>query len=289
VGVGDRRDGERERSWTVLAALTWTAQRFEQAKIPSARLDAELLLCAATGLDRVGLYVGHDRPLDETERSRYRDLVRRRLEGEPVAYLVGEQEFWSLPLTVDPRVLIPRRETEHVVEQVLRVFPEGTLVDVGTGSGAIALAVKKERPAARVIAIDASADALAVARANAARLGLEVEFREGDLLTPVDAPVDVIASNPPYVRSEEIPRLQREVQREPRRALDGGPDGLDVIRRLIPAAREKLRPGGFLVMEIGSDQGAATLELLKGWSEPRIVQDLAKLDRVAVARAVSPS
>jgi release factor glutamine methyltransferase len=282
VGVGDRRDGDRERSWTVLAALTWTAQRFEQAKIPSARLDAELLLCAATGLNRVGLYVGHDRPLDETERGRYRELVKRRLEGEPVAYLTGEQEFWSLAFKVDSRVLIPRRETEHVVEQVLRVLEGGTFVDVGTGSGAIALAVKKERPAARVIAIDASADALAVARENAQRLGLEVEFREGDLLAPVTESADVIASNPPYVRSEEIPRLQREVQREPLRALDGGPDGLAVIRRLIPAAHEKLCPGGVLVMEIGSNQGAAVLDLLREWSQPRIVKDLAKLDRVAV-------
>jgi release factor glutamine methyltransferase len=284
VGVGDRRDGDRDRSWTVLAALTWTAQRFEQAQIQSARLDAELLLCAATGLNRVGLYVAHDRPLDETERARYRELVKRRLEGEPVAYLSGEQEFWSLPLRVDSRVLIPRRETEHVVEQVLRVFESGTFVDVGTGSGAIALAVKKERPAARVIAIDASADALAVARENAQRLSLEVEFREGDLLAPVSEPVDVIASNPPYVRAGDIGGLQREVRREPKSALDGGPDGLAVIRRLIPAAREKLQAGAFLVMEIGSDQGAAVLDLLRDWQEPRIVKDLAKLDRVAVAR-----
>ena len=231
----------------------------------------------------MGLYVAHDRPLDEVERGKYRELVRRRLEGEPVAYLVGQQEFWSLPLEVDPRVLIPRRETEHVVEQVLRVFAEGTLVDVGTGSGAIALAVKKERPAARVIAIDASPDALAVARENASRLQLEIDFRQGDLLVPVGEPVDVIASNPPYIRSDEIARLQREVQREPRGALDGGADGLDVIRRLIAEARTKLRPAGHLILEIGSDQGAAVMELLRDWSEPRILKDLAKLDRVAIA------
>jgi release factor glutamine methyltransferase len=248
-------------------------------------LDAELLLCAATGLNRVGLYVAHDRPLDESERGKYRELVRRRLEGEPVAYLVGQQEFWSLPLSVDPRVLIPRRETEHVVEEVLRVFQEGTLVDVGTGSGAIALAVKKERSAARVIAIDASPDALAAARENASRLQLEIDFKQGDLLAPIDEPVDVIASNPPYIRSDEIARLQREVQREPRGALDGGVDGLDVIRRLIAEARTKLRPGGHLIMEIGSDQGAQVLELLRSWSESRIIKDLAKLDRVVVARS----
>ena len=248
-------------------------------------MDAELLLCAATGLNRVGLYVGHDRPLDDAERSKYRELVRRRLDGEPVAYLVGQQEFWSLPLTVDPRVLIPRRETEHVVEETLRVFSEGTFVDVGTGSGAIALAIKKERPAARVIAIDASADALAVARDNAARLQLEIDFRQGDLLAAIDEPVDVVASNPPYIRSDEIARLQREVQREPRAALDGGKDGLEVIRRLIAEARTRLRAGGHLILEIGSDQGAAVLELLRDWSEPRILKDLAKLDRVAVARS----
>jgi release factor glutamine methyltransferase len=230
------------------------------------------------------LYTGYDRPLDESERARYRELVRRRLEGEPVAYLSGEQEFWSLVLKVDPRVLIPRRETEHVVEQVLGVFAGGTLVDVGTGSGAIALAMKKERPEARVLATEASADALAVARGNAARLGLEIEFLEGDLLAPVSEPVDVIASNPPYVRSAEIPSLQREVQREPHAALDGGKDGLVVIGRLIAAARQKLRPGGWLVMEIGSDQGTSVRELLDGFAEVRMVQDLAKLDRVAVAR-----
>src|SRR5206468_2902574 len=167
-------------------------------------------------------YTGHDRPLGQGERARYRELVARRLGGEPVAYLIGRREFWSLSLAVDARVLVPRPETEHVVEQVLRVLPaQGTLVDVGTGSGAIALAVRKERPGARVLATEREPGALEVARANAERLALAVEFFAGDLLEPVrtQGPFAVIASNPPYIPTGRLAGLPAEVQAEPRAAL----------------------------------------------------------------------
>jgi release factor glutamine methyltransferase len=296
VGAGDRGDGDRERAWTVLAALTWTSERFAQAGVASARLDAELLLCAAIGLDRVGLYCAYDRPLDAAERERYRGLVRRRLAGEPVAYLLGKQEFWSLELSVDARVLIPRRESEHVVEAMLRELagrpagaPAPRLCDVCTGSGAIALALAKERPDAQVVACDASADALVVARANAERLGLAVDFVAGDLLAPagVRAPFDGITANPPYVAAGELARLSREVKHEPQLALDGGADGLHVYRRLVPDALALLAPGAALVTEIGQAQAAAVSELCEaagGYEAPEVIRDLAGLDRVIVAR-----
>jgi release factor glutamine methyltransferase len=263
--------------------------------VRTARLDAELLLCRATKLDRIGLYVGFDRPLNEAERADYRELVKKRLAGEPVAYLLGEQEFWSIALEVNPAVLIPRQETEHVVEESLRELPsegEGAglvVVDVGTGSGAIALALKKERPAARVIAIDASAEALAVATRNAARHGLELELVEGDLLSPLEGrgEVDLIASNPPYVESQAIDKLAPEVRREPRAALDGGPDGLAVLRRLIADASARLRKGGALVVEMGAGQDGALATMCRengAYEEPRLVKDLAGIVRVLVVR-----
>jgi release factor glutamine methyltransferase len=288
VSAGDSRVPDGNRSWTVLAALTWTADRFAQARLDSPRLDAELLLAHATGLDRVGLYTAHDRPLDPSERARYRELVRRRLGGEPVAYLTGEREFWSLRLAVDPRVLIPRRETEHLVEAVLGAVPAGSarVVDVGTGSGAIALALGKERPAWQIVAVDRSAGALAVARQNAAEHGVAVAFVRAAWLGPLGGPFDVVVSNPPYVRSAAISGLAAEVRCEPRAALDGGADGLDAYRVLVPQAAERLRKGGVLAFEIGSDEGRAVAELCaaSGAFEPaRVTTDLAGLDRVVVA------
>jgi release factor glutamine methyltransferase len=286
-------DRDPERIWTVLAALNWTAQRFAQAGLDSSRLEAEVLLAHATGLGRVGLYVAHDRPLDSAERARYRQLVQRRLGGEPVAYLIGRREFWSLDLEVDPRVLIPRRETEHVVEEVLRELPpaggEVRLGDVGTGSGAIALAVKRERPDAHVLATDASSAAVELARANAGRLGLEVTFVVGDLVEPLRpfAPLDLIASNPPYIATGKLAGLPVEVRREPTAALDGGPDGLAVLRRLIECAAPLLRSQGRLVLEIGSDQAKAVVAMVEqasAYQGARVVRDLAGLDRVVVAR-----
>lgn len=285
------------KRWTTLEVLTWTATKFAEVGNPSARLDAEVLLAHALGTTRVGLYTAFDKPLQEEELARYRELVRRRLFGEPVAYLVGEQEFWSLALHVDARVLVPRRDTETLVEVALELARAPAadevrrIADVATGSGAVALALAKELPEASVVATDASADALAVAAANVARhdLGGRVTLAQGDLLAPLEAapaPFDLIVSNPPYVPAGEMDRLQAEVRREPRLALDGGPDGLDVVRRLVPAAFARLRPGGALAVEHGHDQGAAVRALFEGagFVDVATARDLGGRERVTRGR-----
>lgn len=276
--------------WTVLKVLKWTQGRFSERGIATARLDAELLLAHVLGKDRVGLYTHFDQPLAPDELSRYRELIKRRLSGEPVAYLVGKKEFRSLELTVDARVLVPRPETEHVVEVVLELL-EGRetprVVDVGTGSGAIALAVQKARPDAQVLATDRSPGAATVARANAEKLKLAVEIREGSLLEPVrgDGPFDVVASNPPYIPSAQVPSLPAEVLQEPMLALDGGPDGLTVIRPLLQQAKELLKEGGAVVLEVADGQAPQVVALLTemGFAEPQTRKDLAGHDRVVYA------
>jgi release factor glutamine methyltransferase len=264
------------------------------------RLDAELLASHAFGLSRITLYTEFDRPLSPPELGRLRELVKRRQAGEPVAYLTGRKQFWNIELEVDQRVLVPRPDTETVVEAALalcRAVAAETggsdgqwarIVDVGTGSGAIALALKKELPQAEVLAIDSSADALAVARGNALRLGLEVTFLEGDLLDPLDeaAPVDLIVANLPYVPSGDIPGLAPEVRSEPLVALDGGEDGLDLVRRLVARAASVLRPGGALVLEVGLGQAGAVVALTRaaGLTLPETRADLAGTARVVIAR-----
>jgi release factor glutamine methyltransferase len=207
----------------------------------------------------------------------FREYVRRRARREPVAYILGRKGFRRLELEVDPRVLIPRPETEHVVEAALTLPRGARVVDVGTGSGAIALALADERPDLRVAATESSAGALAVARANAARLGLDVELLAGDLLEPVSGPVDAVVSNPPYVPTGE--RLAPELAYEPAEALYAGPDGLEVYRRLAPA----LRDVPFVALEVGIGQAAAVAALLEG-HEIEVVPDLAGIERVVVGR-----
>jgi release factor glutamine methyltransferase len=281
-------------TWTPLRLLEWTTGRFTSAAIDSPRLAAQILLAHALGIDRVQLYVQYDKPLGPDELARYRDLVRRRLAGEPVAYLTGTQEFWSLPLAVDPRVLVPRRDTETLVELVLdRVDRAAALrvADIGTGAGPIALALARELPRARVVATDRSDEALAVARDNAARLGLadRVELCAGDLYAALAAGdrFDMLVSNPPYVATGEIDLLAAEVKREPRAALDGGPDGLDVLRRLAAGGADHVAPGGLIAFEHGFDQGPAVRALLDatGAFEPAETRaDLAGHPRVTWAR-----
>jgi release factor glutamine methyltransferase len=283
----------RTAPWTILEVLNWTTTRFAERSLPSPRLDAELLAAHAFGLARIQLYAQFDRPLSADELGRFRELVKRRQAGEPVAYIVGRKEFWSLDLAVDRRVLIPRPDTETAVEAALALLPADAPVrvcDVGTGSGAIALAIKKERPQATVVAIDLSADALAVASENAQRLGLAVEFRHGDLLAPLAAEqgvgaFDVIAANLPYVPRAEVPGLAPEVQAEPLLALDGGDDGLDLVRRLAAAAAAQLRPGGALVLEIGAGQAPATRAICEQGGFVRVAahKDLGGIERVVVA------
>jgi release factor glutamine methyltransferase len=247
------------------------------------RLDAELLLAAAMGVDRAAIVADPARPIEPDAARRFMEYAARRRDREPVAYILGVKGFRSIELEVDPRVLIPRPETEHLVEAVLDLRSGARVCDVGTGSGAIALALKSERPDLRVVATDASADALAVAAANARRLGLEVEFHEGDLLADVRGGLDAIVSNPPYV--EDGAELAPEIVRhEPALALRAGPDGLDVIRRLLPAAGAT--DATLVALEIGAGQADAVRALMReaAFADVTVTRDLAGIERVLVGR-----
>lgn len=252
----------------------------------TARLDAEVLLAHVLGVSRQALFLDPDREVAGAHIRAYQDLVRRRaMDRAPVAYLVGTRGFRRIELAVDPRVLVPRPETEHLVEAALGLPDGARVVDVGTGSGAVALALADERPDLRVVATDVSADALAVARANAQRLGLDVEFAEGDLLDAVDGPLDAVVSNPPYV--EDGAALPPDVARhEPPGALFAGPDGLDVYRRLVPQAAARTP---FLAVEVGAGQAPAVAALMRdaGFADVAAHRDLAGIDRVLVGRRTS--
>jgi release factor glutamine methyltransferase len=255
--------------------------------VPSPRVDAEHLLGKALGLTRLQLYLEHDRPLREAELAAVRELLARRGRREPLAYILGSWGFRRLDLLVDGRVLIPRPETEVVVERCLELLAdlaEPAVLDVGTGSGAIALAIADEHPGSRVRAIDASAGALALARGNAERAGLAVELVERDVTAGLPpGPYDLVVSNPPYVDADEIPGLQPEVRDwEPRGALVG--DG--VTEAVARAARDVLRPGGWLVLEVGDGMATAIAAVLRelGYAAIRTSSDLAECERVVEGR-----
>ncbi len=276
-------------TWTTLRLLGWTQDFFARKGVDAPRLTAELLLAKALSCDRVRLYLDFDRPLGEPELAAFRDLVRRRADGEPTAYLVGAREFWGRRFRVDPRVLVPRPETELVLEAALTALPEGGgALDLCTGSGVLGVTLALERRA-RVVATDASEDALAVARENAAALGAAVDLRAGDLWEAVrpDERFDVVVSNPPYVPSAELDGLAREVRREPRAALDGGPDGLALLRRIVSGATRHLCPGGTLVLEMHESHLDALPRLCReaGLAAAEARADLAGLPRLVVARA----
>ena len=251
----------------------------------AARLDAQLLLLHAlgrSGQDRAWL-IAHDTDLLRPgEAAAFSALCARRAAGEPIAYLVGSKEFFGLPLAVDARVLVPRPETELLVEWALELMaarPAPRVVDLGTGSGAIALAFARQRPDATVLATDRSEGALAVARANAAALGVAVAFHQGNWLAAVDGDFDLIVSNPPYVAHAD-PHLEA-LRHEPLTALAAGPDGLDDLRAIVATALPRLRPGGWLLLEHGHDQAAAVRDLLKppGFAEVATRTDLAGIPR----------
>jgi release factor glutamine methyltransferase len=266
---------------TVADALDSALIAITAAGSPSPRLDAEVLLAAAMGVDRAALIANPSRELEPAQAATFREMAARRTQREPVAYILGRKGFRRLELAVDPRVLIPRPETEHVVEAALTLPRGARVVDVGTGSGAIALALARERPDLRVVATDSSASALAVARANAARLGLQVEFVECDLLDGVEGPIDSVVANPPYVRRGDP--LPPEVSRyEPAAALYAGDDGLDVFRRLVPASAR----AAFVAFEVGEGQAGAVDELLRaaGFGRVERIRDLAGIERVVVGR-----
>jgi len=274
--------------WTVLKLLQWTADYFAGKEIEASRLDAELLLADTLAMDRVGLYVNFDRPLDAQELARYRDKVRRRANREPVQYILGETEFWSLPITVNPAVLIPRADTEVLVEEALkRLTDTASVLDVGTGSGAIAIALAHERPGLTVTALDCSEEALAVARHNARRNGVaqRVACVEGDLKRLPPGPYDMIVSNPPYIPTRDWETLMPEVrEHEPRLALDGGGDGLEAYRHLLVQAKKTLAPGGWLLVEVGIGQARDVSALCSaaGLSDVSQRDDYAGIPRVVM-------
>jgi len=280
-----------EQPWTVRRVLGWTTQHFEKLGLDSPRLTAELLLAHVLHTSRVRLYTDLDRPLEAGELAAYRGLIARRAAGEPTSYLTGTREFYGRTFAVDPRVLVPRPETELLVEAVLQAVPrdaEIRVLDLCTGSGCVGITLALERPRFRVLATDTSPGAVEVARANAAALGPADRFeaRLGDLLAPVEGepPFDVVVANPPYVPTGELPTLSPEVRREPPLALDGGADGLDVVRRIAEEAPRRLVPGGLLALEIGDGQGPAVHSLLEaaGYGSVRIERDLARHDRLAL-------
>jgi len=289
--------------WTVGRLLTWTTEWLTSRGSDSPRLDAEVLLASVRGCPRIALYTAFDTPVNDDERARFRSLVKRRGEGEPVAYLVGNREFFSLSFAVSPAVLVPRPETEGLVVRVLDLHqpaeptgPRPRIVDVGTGSGAIAVTLAatfaKRLQQAEFVATDISSAALAVALENAQRHGVadQIEFVECDLLEDprVAGPWDVIVSNPPYVREDEFDALPRDVRlHEPRTALVAGPTGVEVVARLVAAAAEKLAPGGWLVMEVGPATASAAEAIVVAESELVLeptLKDMAGLPRIVQAR-----
>jgi release factor glutamine methyltransferase len=286
-------------AWTVGRLLAWTTDYLKQHGSESPRLDAEVLLSHALDCQRIELYTTFDREPEESLRKTFRELVKRRAQGTPVAYLVGRREFYSLAFRVTPDVLIPRPETEFLLIRLLDLVAEQTaraepwrIADVGTGSGILAVCAALKVANARVAAIDISPEALAVARENALAHGVidRIEFLQGDLFAavPPDAKFDFIVSNPPYISTAEMAELKPDVREfEPRLALEAGPRGTEVIERLIPQAAERLAAGGWLLMEISPMIDAAVRKLLAADSrfEPQpTLKDLAGLPRVAQAR-----
>jgi release factor glutamine methyltransferase len=288
--IAPRQGSGPEEVWSVKRVLAWAADDLRGRGHESARLDVELLLGKVLNLDRIGLILSSEKPLSADELGRFRDLFKRRRAGEPVAYLLGQREFFGLTLRVDSRVLVPRPDTERLVEVALERTRArsmlGRAFDLCTGSGCVAIAFAKNRPTWQVTASDISAGALAVATDNAHRTGAIRNLRllQGSLFEPVAGErFDLVTANPPYIPADEIAALPPDVRNfEPRLALDGGPDGLDLVRQIAAQAREHLTAGGLLALEIGFDQGERALEVLRssGYLEPQLARDLGGRDRV---------
>jgi release factor glutamine methyltransferase len=255
-------------TWTVRRLLEWTEDFLRKKGFESPRLEAQILLAHALGCKKIDLYVRHEDEPAEDRRAAFREMIKKRSEGMPVAYLVGHREFYSLEFAVSPAVLIPRPETETLVMEALRRLKSmeaPRVLDLGTGSGAIAIAIAKQHKTARVTAVDISTAALAVAASNAERHGVadRITYLEGDLFSPVTGQTfDLVVSNPPYIADAEFAALDVGVRDfEPRTALAGGPDGLDVYRRIAADVANVLAPGGVVVVEIGATQEVAVREL----------------------------
>jgi release factor glutamine methyltransferase len=276
------------------AALTSAIEILDKNDVGSPRLNAETLLMFVLERDRTYLYAHPERELSREEEARYRQAIEERRQGRPSQYITGHQEFWGLDLIVSPAVLIPRPETEHVVETVLELAGEHRrrplrIADVGTGSGCIALALASELSGAEILAVDISAPALEIARANAARLNFagRVSFQQSDLLSAAsqDGRYDFVVCNPPYVSENEPEKVQRQVREfEPGIAVFAGQSGLEIYQRLIPQAKKFLQPRGWLVMEIGYSIEDAVRGLLTDWKQIRVTNDLQGIPRVVAAQ-----
>lgn len=291
-----------QRNWTIKELLKVSAEYLREKGVDNARLSAELLLAHHLKVDRVRLYLEFEKPLHEEELAGYRTLIRRRAAREPLQYITGVQEFWSTSLVVRPGVLIPRPESEILVEQTLEILrleegrgiSEPRILDLCTGSGALIVSLGREVRDSLLWASDISGEALAVARENSLRHGLaqRIEFLQGELLDPSKArslTYHVIVSNPPYVAAEEMASLMPEVLHEPSVALDGGPGGMAYIERIIREAPDCLQPGGWLLMEMDPRQVPTALILLDQtgrYGERKAVKDYSRRDRVIVARRV---
>ena len=282
---------EPAKTWRVIDLITWTTAYFQKHEIPSARLDAELLLAHVLGQDRVALYVNFQTPVSPEHLAQYRALIKQRIERIPLAYLTQQREFMGLSFYVDPHVLIPRPETEILVEAVEeRQQGSPSILEIGTGCGAIAVSLAKRR-GWHITATDVSAEALEVARKNAQRHGVEglIHFQQGNLFDAVEptATYDWILCNPPYIPTAVLPTLEPELGYEPRLALDGGTDGLDVIRTLVARAPGHLNVDGQLLFEIGHDQSATVCALVesdRAYRECTVIQDYARIERFILAR-----
>jgi release factor glutamine methyltransferase len=257
---------KQQEKWTVLKVLDWTKGYLAEKGIGNARLETEWMLCSALGMDRVGLYVNYDRPLLQTELVVFREMVARRAKREPLQYILGTQEFMGLEFEVSNAVLVPRHDTETLVEEaVKRSNGAKRVLDVGVGSGCIAVSLAKALPDAEVFGVDTSREALEVAGKNARRNSVNVTLIRGSMFKPVDGTAfDLIVSNPPYIPSSDIAGLQPEVRDyEPREALDGGADGLNFYRSIIQEAVRYLNSGGWLIFEVGIRQAPQVLQLFE--------------------------
>jgi release factor glutamine methyltransferase len=282
------------KQWIILEILQWTVDYFKQYEVDNPRLTAEILLAHVLQQDRMYLYVHFDQPLEQDEREQFKTLIRQRIQGVPTQYLTGKQEFWSLEFQVAPGVLIPRPETEHLVETAIQLaaeFSEPSIVDIGTGSGAIAISLKHELPHAKIYAGDISNTTLKIAIANGNSLldsSNSVSFFQGDLFEPFSGMTfDLIVSNPPYISAEEYNTLAPEIrEHEPKQALDAGEKGLDVYQRLIAEASSFLHPAGYVLVEIGHDQKEDVIGIFKdhNFTIKDVIQDYAGIERVIIAQ-----
>jgi len=287
---------DKPSPWTTLDLVKWTAGYFKGHQVENARSEAEILLAHTLKARRIDLYLNHDKPLCEGELKHFKSLIKRRVDGEPVAYITGTREFWSLALAVNPSVLIPRPETECLVEAVLP-FLDGhaglmkRVLEMGAGSGAVIIALAHEHPEHRYVAMDRSITALQTARKNARmhKVDSRIDWFCGDweaALAPDREAFDLVVSNPPYIRSRDIDGLQPEIRNyEPRMALDGDRDGLRCIRHIIESAHRYLRPGGLVALEMGYDQ-KKDIQAIAGevgkYGPPQIIKDYSGHDRVAL-------